>query len=73
MLNVRRLMYQPLIRAGRLRHHAGGLRSPIHPEDMERSAHALVNGVRRNPELLGDFLGRQMLVDQLQACELSTA
>ena len=56
MLNVRRLMYQPLIGARGLRDHAGGLRTPFDPKDMKRTAHPLVDGVRGNAEFLGNFL-----------------
>jgi hypothetical protein len=57
MLNVRRLMYQPLIRAGGMSHHASGLRPPVDSKSVQRPANALVHGVRGNAEFLGDFLG----------------
>ena len=45
MLNVRRLMYQSLIWAGRSRDHARGLRPPFDPKNMKGAAHTLVDGV----------------------------
>ena len=42
---VRRLMYQPLIWAFRLRHDARSLGSPLDAEDGERLPDALVDGV----------------------------
>jgi len=71
-------MYQPLI----CRIHAGSelgsnhprrLAALFDPQDMECLTHALVDGVRRNPHPEGDFLGRQMLVDQRQALSLPLA
>ena len=73
VLNVRRLMYQSLIWAGGLRDHARGLRPPLDAEDMQRAAHTLVDGMGGNAKFLGNFLGRKMLVDQLQTCELAAA
>ena len=55
-LNVRRLMYQPLIWAGRLRDHPRGLRAALDAEDMQGATHPLVDRVRGDAELLGDFL-----------------
>jgi hypothetical protein len=72
-LNVRRLMYQSLIWSGILRDNARGLRPAFDPEDVKRAADALVDGMRRNAQLDGDFLGRRMLVDEPQAIELSGA
>jgi hypothetical protein len=57
-LNVRRLMYQSLIWAECLSYHAGGLRAALDAEEMKRAADALVDGMRRNAQLDGDFLGR---------------
>jgi hypothetical protein len=56
-LNVRRLMYQSLIWAVYLRNHARGLRTALDTQDMERAADPLVDRMRGNPELDGDFLG----------------
>jgi hypothetical protein len=72
-LNVRRLMYQSLIWSAVLRDHAGRLGSPLNAQDLQRAADALVDGMGRNPELCGDFLGRKMLVDQAQTIELALA
>ncbi|MEO5611405.1 MAG: hypothetical protein ABIQ67_01355 [Sphingomicrobium sp.] len=57
-------MYQPLIWAAVEGDEAGGLAAPLDAKDVERAADALIDGVRRDVELVGDFLGRQMLVDQ---------
>ncbi len=42
-LNVRRLMYQPLIFAGVLRHQARGLASPLDTEDVQGAADPLIH------------------------------
>jgi hypothetical protein len=69
--NVRRLMYQSLIWSFYLGDDARRLRAPLDPEDRERLADALVDGVRRNLELGSDFLGGKMLVDEEQAVQLA--
>jgi len=71
-------MYQPLICrivAGPHRRgdHSGRFAALIDAQDMQRLAHPLVDGMRRNTQLERDFLGRQMLVDQRQALTLSIA
>jgi hypothetical protein len=66
-------MYQTLIWPAALGDEAGGLASALDPEDVERAANALVDGMRGDVELGGDLLGRQMLVDQAQAIELAGA
>ena len=69
-LNVRRLMYQPLIWAAVLRHQTGGMDPAVDAKHLERAADALVDRVRRDVEL-GRYLFRgMMLVDQAQAVEL---
>jgi len=70
-LNVRRLMYQTLIWPAELRDDARGLGAAVNTEDMKRLSNPLVDGVRRYPELCGDFLGTQMLIDKAQAIELA--
>ena len=70
---MRRLMYQPLIWAAVAGDEAGGLGPAFDPQDVERAADALVDGVGRDVELGRDFLGRQMLRDQPQAIELPGA
>jgi hypothetical protein len=70
-LNVRRLMYQPLIWSAVHGNEARRLGTALDAEDLQRLADTLVDGVRRNIELARDFLGRQMLVDKAQAIELS--
>jgi hypothetical protein len=70
-LNVQRLMYQSLIFAAVAGDEARRLRPPLDSEDLKRLADALVDGMWRNLQLRGDFLGRQMLVDQAQAIELA--
>ena len=72
-LNVRRLMYQPLIWPCGLRYQAGRLRPPLDLQDLQRTSNALVDGVRGYIQLERDFFGRQMLVDQTQAVELTRA
>lgn len=66
-------MYQPLIWPADLRHQARGLGPPLDAQDMQGAANALIDGVRRNIELDGDFLGRKVQVDQAQAIELAGA
>jgi hypothetical protein len=56
-LNVRRLMYQPLICAFVLGDDPRRLRAALDTKDCERLANPLVDGVRRNVELGSDFLG----------------
>ena len=57
-LNVRRLMYQPLIWLLVAGDDAGGLRPALDSKRVERAADALIDGVRRYLKLCGDFLGR---------------
>jgi len=54
-LNVRRLMYQPLIWAGVLGNDARGLAAALDAKDVQGTANALVDGVRRDCELAGDL------------------
>jgi hypothetical protein len=72
-VNVRRLMYQPLICLLVAADDPRRLGAALDAEDRERLADALVDGVRRDMELGGDFLGREMLVDEQQAVELPRA
>jgi hypothetical protein len=69
--NVRRLMYQSLIFVVILLDDARRLRPALDREDVERLADALVDGVRRNPELGGDLFGIEVLGDEPQAIELT--
>jgi len=55
-LNVRRLMYQPLIWPLVAGDDAGGLSPALNPKGLKGAADALVDGVRRDMELSGDFL-----------------
>jgi hypothetical protein len=71
--NVRRLMYQTLIWVLVLADDACRLGAPLDAEDRQRLADALIDGVRRNFEFGGDFLGGKVLVDQQEAVELSRA
>src|SRR6478736_5020036 len=64
-------MYQPLIWLAVAGDDARRLGPPLDTEDGQRLADALVDGMGRDIELGGDFLGRQMLVDQAQAIELA--
>ena len=71
-------MYQPLICGVVARPHrrdddARCLAAPLDPEDLQRLAHALVYGVRQDPQPQGDFLRRPVLVDQHQALPLPLA
>jgi hypothetical protein len=70
-LNMRRLMYQPLICLSLAADQASSLRTPLDLENMQCAADPLVDSMRRNVELDRDFLGRKMLVDESQAVELS--
>ena len=56
-LNVRRLMYQPLIFAAVLRDDAGGLAAALDAEDLKSPADALIDGVRRDRQRRRDLLG----------------
>ena len=55
-LNVRRLMYQPLIWPTVLGYDARSLGAPPHTQCVKRLANTLIHGVRRNVELSRDFL-----------------
>jgi len=70
-LNVRRLMYQPLIWAAVLGDDPCGLGTTLDTKDSERLANSLVDRVRRDSELGRDFLGAQMLIDEAKAVELT--
>jgi hypothetical protein len=72
-LNVRRLMYQSLIWRVVLGNDARSLGTALDAERLEGDADALIDGMRRDVELRGDFLGGQMLVDQQQAVELTAS
>ena len=47
------------------------LRTPLDAKDCKRLADALVDGMRGNVKLGGDFLGAQVPVDKTQAIELA--
>jgi hypothetical protein len=66
-------MYQTLIWPAVAGDDAGGLGAALDSQDLERAADALVDRVRGDLELGSDFLGRQMLIDQAQAIELTGA
>jgi hypothetical protein len=66
-------MYQTLIWSAVARNEASGLGAALDPQNMERAADALVDRMRGDIELGGDFLGRQMLIDEAQAIELTGA
>jgi hypothetical protein len=66
-------MYQTLIWAAVLGDEARRLGASFDAEDVEGDADSLVDGVRRDVQLGGDFLGGQMLVDEPQAIELAGA
>ena len=72
-LNVRRLMYQTLICGTVAGDDPRRLGAPRDTEDLERLADALVDGVRGDSKLAGDFLRREVLVDEEQAIELALA
>lgn len=54
-----------------MRHEAGRLGAPLHLEDLKSLANALIDGVRGNAELDGNFFRTQMLVDEAQTVELA--
>ncbi|HZB69035.1 MAG TPA: hypothetical protein VE403_01600 [Sphingomicrobium sp.] len=66
-------MYQTLIWSAVAGDDAGGLGPALDPQDLERAADALVDGMRGDIELCRDFLGVQMLIDEPQAIELARA
>jgi hypothetical protein len=70
-LNVRRLMYQSLIWPTVHGNETRRLGTALDAKNLQRLADALIDGMRRNIELVRDFLGRQMFVNQAQAIELS--
>jgi hypothetical protein len=72
-LNVRRLMYQSLIWAAVLCDDACCLAAALYSKDVESAADALVDGVRRDVELGRDLFRRQVLVDEEQTVELTSA
>ena len=77
-VDIRWLMYQPLIcrvllRLKRRRDHPRRHAAPFDPQDVERLAHPLVDGVRRYAQFEGNFLRRQMLIDQNKALPLPFA
>jgi hypothetical protein len=57
-------MYQSLIWSAVAGDDASGLGPALDSQDLERTADALIDGVRRDFELRSDLLGRKMLVDQ---------
>jgi hypothetical protein len=69
-LNVRRLMYQSLIWLGMLSDDPRCLCAALDPEDRQRLANPLVDGMWRDAELDGDLLGAEVLVDQPQTIQL---
>ena len=66
-------MYQSLIWPELLGHQPGRLRAALDAEKVKGATDALVDSMRRDAELDGDFLRRQMLVDEPQAIELALA
>ena len=65
-------MYQPLIWPLVAGDDAGGLSPALNPKGLKGAADALVDGVRRDMELSGDFLRGKMLIDQQQTVQLAT-
>ena len=55
-LNVRRLMYQPLIWVVQVGDEARRLGSALDAKDLKRLTNSLINGVRGDPELDRDLL-----------------
>ena len=74
-VDVRRLMYQPLICSGRprkrRRDQARRLAAPLDAKLVECAADALVDGMGADPQLGGDFLAAVMAIDQQQAFDLA--
>jgi hypothetical protein len=66
-------MYQTLIWSAVAGDDAGSLGAALDSQDLERTANALVDGVRGDVELGRDLLRIQMLVDEPQAIELAGA
>jgi hypothetical protein len=70
-------MYQPLIcrvrRRKRLGHHACGFAAALDAKLFQRSANALVDRMRADAELVGDFLAAVVPVDEQQAVDLALA
>jgi hypothetical protein len=66
-------MYQSLIWPGKLRYGPRGLSAPLDPEDRQGLTNPLVDRVRRDPELRGDLLGVEVLIDEAKTVELTTA
>ena len=66
-------MYQSLIWRMEPCHQPRGLRPPLDAEDVKRPPNSLVDRMRRNAELDGDFFRREMLIDQQQGIELPLA
>jgi hypothetical protein len=64
-------MYQSLIWFAVLRDETRGLAPPRNVQDVQGLADPLVHRVRRDSEFDRDFLGRQMLGDQLETLELA--
>ena len=69
--NVRRLMYQTLIWAMVAGDDPRGLGAPLDAEDRQGLPDSLVDGVRRDFKLGGDFLRRQQLIDEQEGIELT--
>ena len=65
-------MYQPLIWALMAGDDARGLCATLHSKGLKGAPDPLVDGMRRNMKLGGDFLGGKVLIDQQQAVELPT-
>ncbi|MFL6735715.1 MAG: hypothetical protein ACJ8F4_01480 [Sphingomonas sp.] len=54
-------------------HDPCGLRAPLDSKDRERLPNPLVNRVGRDPELGGDLLRVEVLVDETEAVKLTAA
>jgi hypothetical protein len=72
-LNVRRLMYQSLIWRTVTSDEPCRVLASIHSQDLKGLPNPLIDRVMRNPELCGDFLGIEMLVNEMKTVELSPA
>jgi len=64
-------MYQSLIWFVMLRDDAGGMGAPVNAERLESETNALIDSMRRDFELCGNFFRRKMLVDEQKAIKLA--
>ena len=66
-------MYQSLIWRVPLRHQPGGLRAPVHAQDVERAPDSLIDRMRGDAKLNRNLFRRQVLIDQQERVQLPLA